>query len=282
MKRAIGIFAVVGLFGLLCLPAAAQTQSPLRVKCGGSSYTDSRGRVWQADYGFNTGSTFSTSSPISGTPDQTLYQTGRINSSTSAPLLYRFPLPNGNYHVNLYFAETSNRMSGVGKRVFNVKLQGNTVFSNLDIFAIAGADAALVQGVDIVVANGEAAIEFDNVVRNPLINAIEILPISNTSPALALSFVYPDGTPVSGSLTYTISSSLLSFRGSVPLSNGQATCELLTSPTVLGLNTQFQVNLSLADTSGNSLWQFTLGVNPSQINLGGIQSSVLKVVVQKP
>jgi malectin (di-glucose binding ER protein) len=282
MKSKLGVFVCAGIFGLLCLPATAQAQTAIRVKCGGSSYTDSRGHLWHADFGFNTGSTFSTSASINGTPDQALYQTGRTNSSTSTSLLYRFALPNGNYHVNLYFAETFNRLSAVGRRVFTVKLQGNPVFPNLDIFATIGADAALVEGIDFVVANGEAAIEFDNVVRNSLINAIEILPVSNASPALALSFVYPDGTPVSGSLTYTISSSLLTFRGSVPLANGQAQCELLTSPIVLGLNTQFQVNLSLSDNSGNSLWQFTLGINPSQINLGAIQSSALKVVVQKP
>ncbi len=280
MKK-VGFVIALAAIGLLCLPLAAQSQTPIRINCGGPSYTDSKGQVWQADTGFNTGSTFSNSVGISGTSNPALFQTGRTNGSTT-PLLYRLPLPNGSYHVNLYFAETFNRMSAVGRRVFTVKMQGNTVFANLDIFAVAGADAAVVEGIDIVVSNGEADIEFDNVVRSALINAIEILPIADSSPGLTLNFVYPDGTPVSGTLSYTISSSLLSFRGSVPLSNGQAECTLLTSPTVLGLNVQFQVNLSLTDNLGNLLWQFSLTVNPSQINLGAIQSSALKVVVQKP
>jgi hypothetical protein len=280
MKK-VGFVIALAAIGLLCLPLAAQSQTPIRINCGGPSYTDSKGQIWQADTGFNTGSTFSNSVGISGTSNPALFQTGRTNGLTT-PLLYRLPLPNGSYHVNLYFAETFNRMSAVGRRVFTVKMQGNTVFANLDIFAVAGADAAVVEGIDIVVSNGEADIEFDNVVRSALINAIEILPIADSSPGLTLNFVYPDGTPVSGTLSYTISSSLLSFRGSVPLSNGQAECTLLTSPTVLGLNVQFQVNLSLTDNLGNLLWQFSLTVNPSQINLGAIQSSALKVVVQKP
>lgn len=280
MKNKIRFFVGLAALGVFSLPAFSQTQAPIRVNCGGSTYTDSKGQLWQADAGFNTGSTFSTSVSVSGTTDDSLFQTGRVNNS-GGPMVYAFPVANGNYHVNLYFAETFNRLSSVGRRVFNVKLQGNTVFPNLDIFAAVGADRALVEGIDIAVTNGQADIEFDNVVRNALINAIEILPISGTSPGMTLNFVYPDGSAVSGTLAYTISSSLLSFRGSVPLVNGQAQCTLLTSPAVLGLNTQFQVNLSLTDTSGRTLWQFTLGMNPSQINLGTVQSSALKVVVQK-
>lgn len=280
MKNKIRFFVGLAALGVFSLPAFSQTQAPIRVNCGGSNYTDSKGQLWQADTGFNTGSTFSTSVSVSGTTDDSLFQSGRVNNS-GGPMVYAFPVANGNYHVNLYFAETFNRLSSVGRRVFTVKMQGNTVFPNLDIFATVGADRALVEGIDIAVTNGQADIEFDNVVRNALINAIEILPISGTSPGMTLNFVYPDGSAVSGTLAYTISSSLLSFRGSVPLVNGQAQCTLLTSPAVLGLNTQFQVNLSLTDTSGRTLWQFTLGMNPSQINLGTVQSSALKVVVQK-
>lgn len=281
MKTFLKLVLGLSFLGLAALPALGQTQAPLRVNCGGPTYTDTKGQVWDADYGFNAGTAFSTSASISGTQDDGLFQTGRLNNSTNVPLIYTFSLPNGNYHVNLYFAETSNRLDRVGRRVFTVKMQGNVVFPNLDIFAAAGADAALVEGIDIIVSNGQAEIEFDNVVRSALVNAIEILPESSSTPTLALNFVYPDGTPVSGTLSYTISSSLLSFRGSVPLVNGQAQCTLLTSPAVLGLNTQFQVNLSLSDSAGHSLWQFTLGMNPSQINLGAVQSSALKVVVQK-
>ena len=271
---------ILGLIALVfsSIPAMGQTQAPVRVNCGGGGYTDSKGQVWDADRGFNTGTTLSSSTRIRGTTDDTLFQTGRTNSSTS-PLIYTFPVANGNYHVNLYFAETSNRLDRTGARIFNVKMNGNLAFQNLDIFATAGEDTALVEGVDVVVSNGQAVIEFDNVVRGALINAIEILPITGSSPALALNFVYPDGSPVAGSLSYIITSSLLSFRGSVPLVNGNAQAELLTSPAVLGLNTQFQVNLSLADTKGRTIWQFTLGMNPSQINLGAVKSSALKVVV---
>jgi len=124
-------------------------------------------------------------------------------------------------------------------------------------------------------------IEFENVVGYAKVDAIEILPLASSAPALSLKFVYPDGTPVAGTLGYTISSSLLSFHGSVTLSNGQASCILLTSPTALGINAQFQVSLNLTDTAGRILWRLILGMNPAEVNLGAIKTSSLNVVVQK-
>jgi hypothetical protein len=273
---------ICGLAFLMVLffPKGVQGQQPIRVKCGGPAYTDSKGQVWQADTGYNTGSGFTDSASISGSPDPALYHTGREDESTT-PLIYRFPVANGNYHVNLYFAETSSSAFHVGARVFTVSLQGAVAFPKLDVFASVGANAALVEATDIVVSNGAVTIQFNTNVASTRINAIEILPVSNTSPVLSLNFVYPDGTAVSGVLTYTVTSSLLSFRGSVPLVNGHAQSTLVTSPAALGLNLDFQVNLNLKDSGGNLLWQFTLGMKPSQINLGAVQSSVLTVVVQK-
>jgi hypothetical protein len=161
-------------------------------------------------------------------------------------------------------------------------MQGIPVFNNLDIYASAGANLALVEGADVPVSNGSLTIEFDNVVGSAKVDAIEILPLVSNEPSLALNFVYPDGTPVAGTLAYTITSTLLSFKGSLPLANGKATCLLLSSPSTLGINAQFQVALSLTDTAGHTLWQLILGMNPAEVNLGTIQASALNVVVQKP
>ncbi len=217
---------------------------------------------------------------ITGTADPTLYQTGRRNDSTVPTIQYNFPVVNGIYHVNLYFAETYYLAFKSGARVFNVKIQGNVVFQNLDIFAEAGADAALVKGVDATVTNGVLNIEFNNVVDNAKVNAIEVLP-GASGPSLLLNFKYPDGTPVAGTLAYTVTSSQLSFQGSDTLVNGTAQAVLFSNPTALGVSAQFQVNLSLTDTAGHTLWQFSVGMNPAQVNLGAVQSSTLNVVVQK-
>lgn len=49
------------------------------------------------------------------------------------------------YTVNLHFAEIYNGCFTVGCRVFNVLVQGNTVFSKLDVFAQVGGNAALAE-----------------------------------------------------------------------------------------------------------------------------------------
>lgn len=274
------LLGIIGLFLFTALPSAAQTQPPIRIKCEGPNYTDSRGQLWQADYGYNGGALSSLPATIKGTADQGLFLTARKSENPGASLIYAFNIPNGAYHVNLYFAETWGPAMAVGHRVFNVKMQGSPVFTNLDIFAEAGADAALIKGADITVSNNWATIEFDSVVDVAKIFAIEILP-GNSGPALSMNFQYPDGTPVAGSLTYTISSTLLSFSGKAPLVNGQVRCALVANPSAMGISMQFTITATLADSAGHPLWTLNMGMNPSQLNLAAVQQSMLTVVVQK-
>src|SRR5260370_26007490 len=78
-------------------------------------------------------------------------------------------------------------------------MQAAPFLSNFDIFAEAGANAALVKGDDVTVSNGQVSIEFDNLAQTAKVNAIEILP-GVSGPSLLLNFKYPDGTPVAGTL----------------------------------------------------------------------------------
>jgi hypothetical protein len=268
---------------LICASAAGQTQQPIRVNCGGPSYTDSLGNVWQADFGFNTGTAGGNATAnVSGTTNPKLFQSDRWNASTSTPLIYTFNVANGSYTVNLYFAETSLAEERVGARVFNVSLQGTPFLQKFDIFSQAGgANKALMESGTATVTAGKLTIEFDNVVQNSAIDAIEILPESSSGPTMTLNFQYPDGTPVSGTINYSITSSLLSFSGTEVLTNGQAQCVLFSNPSSLGISAQFTVSLSLIDSTGRQVWQINLGMNPSGVNFGSVQSSTLNVVVQK-
>ena len=273
-------FGLVAGCVLACLPAAAQTQQPIRVNCGGLSYTDSNGQTWQADYGFNTGIGSTNPMTTAGTSDPTLYRSNRYNPN-STPLIYNFPVSNGAYRVNLLFAENSQPQQAVGARIFNVQLNGTPVLRNFDIFATVGANTAVVEAFNTTVTNGQMIIEFDKLVQNPKINAIEILPLAN-APLLTLKFSYPDGTPVKGTLNYAMSTSLLSVGGQLPLVNGQATCSIVNSPAVLGLLGQTQVALNLTDATGNMVWQISMGVNPADANLAAVANSTLNVVLNKP
>lgn len=281
MRKAL---ALIILALATCGMAHAQT-SAIRVKCGGPAYTDSKGQAWSADMDFNGGLVSTVTGPVSGTTDPTLFQEGRMAGDTG-PLVYTFPVANGSYHANLYFAELYSGDAFVGGRVFNVKVEGTTVLQNFDIFKAAGVNTALIKGVDFAVTNGTATVELDNVPGHDRgkIAAIEITSnatSTGTNPSLTLNFTYPDGTPVQGTLNYAVSGGSVKLSGAVPLQNGQASCMLFNSPSALGLSGQFNVTLSLTDSTNKSLWQITLSMDPTNVSLGSVESSTLNVTVQK-
>jgi Malectin domain len=277
VKHILGVVLILALRN--CVPVLAQTQAPVRVNCGGPQYTDSAGQAWQADTGYNTGTVSVNTNKIAGTTDAKLFQSGRWNGDKANPLTYVFAVAEGTYHVNLYFAEST--FPSVGARIFNVGMQGQLIFQNLDIYATAKFNTALIKGADITVTNGELKIEFDAVVQNPKVNAIEIVQTAS-APEMIVNFVYPDGTPVTGTLSYQLSTQQISLGGSSPLSSGRATCYLFTSPAVLGLIGTFQVNMNLADGAGRTLWQVNMSMDPTKVDLGAVQSSSMVVIVQRP
>jgi phospholipase C/PKD repeat protein len=179
-----------GAQGTATAAVTANTPSNLpatyRINAGGPLYLDSNGQIWEADKGYNTGNPFNTSpASINGSNDPALFKTQRWNSSTnSTPLQYSLNVPNGTYTVNLYFAETYIPNQKVGARVFNIALEGSTVFSNLDVYAMAGANTQLVESAPVTVNDGVLTIGFLPVVQNPFVNAIEVL---SQNPASSLN-----------------------------------------------------------------------------------------------
>jgi hypothetical protein len=151
--------------------AAVQVASPIRVNSGGPQYKDVNGYVWSADYGYSGGGTISTTASISGTTDPTLYQTYRYQPGT---LQYQFSMPNGTHTVNLRFAETV--LTSIGKRVFNIILNGQTVRSNLDVYSMVGINKALKLSFPVTVTNGHVLIQLVGVVGNSMVNVVEVVP----------------------------------------------------------------------------------------------------------
>jgi len=148
----------------------------LRVNAGGGDYVDGMGNLWSADYGYNTGIQASTPDLISGTTDEPLYQSERWDSSASPELQYSFNVPNGNYTVNLHFAEFYfDYTSGPGSRVFDVMIEDALVLDDLDIYWEVGHDAALIKNFSVVVTDGQLNIEFLHQIENPKVSAIEII-----------------------------------------------------------------------------------------------------------
>jgi trimeric autotransporter adhesin len=150
------------------IPAAT---SKLLIDSGGTTSSDSQGRVWSEDTGFIGGSAFTLTEVIGETDTPALYQSGRSGSNFS----YALPLPNGLYTVVLKFAEPL--FSEPGRRMLNVSINGDPALTDFDIFAEAGGkDLAVDRSFPASVSQGRLLIEFTSGrAGSPLVNAIEIL-----------------------------------------------------------------------------------------------------------
>ncbi|HEV8244178.1 MAG TPA: malectin domain-containing carbohydrate-binding protein, partial [Polyangiaceae bacterium] len=112
----------------------------LQINSGGGAVSP-----FAADQSFSGGNTYGTGSAIStvGVTDAApaaVYQSERFGnfSYTVGGLT-----PNAAYTVRLHFAEIY--WNAVGQRRFNVSINGTQVLTNFDIFAIAGANKAVVR-----------------------------------------------------------------------------------------------------------------------------------------
>jgi hypothetical protein len=145
-------------------------QDVIRVRAGGSAYTDEQGHVWAADTGFSGGSTYSSLKAVSGTRASLLYQTVRWSNG---PFQYEFSVPDGTYSVTLKFAEVY--YTKPGQRVFKVLVNGQELLPSFDpLLAAGGPDTAVDRQFHITVTGGRITILFSQVVGQPIVNAIEI------------------------------------------------------------------------------------------------------------
>lgn len=159
--------------------ADSDNRTTLRINAGGAAYTDQQGNRWLADSGYNTGVVSSTSTGIKNTLDDALYRIKRYDKNSSPEMEYSFRIPNGEYVVKLHFAETWKGAFKAGRRQFHINIEGKRVESHLDIFARVGANKALIRSYPITLRDGQLNIRFLHKIENPLINAIEVLPIAN-------------------------------------------------------------------------------------------------------
>lgn len=155
-----------------------------RVNCGGADYTDQNGNLWMADVRWDGGESWGSRSwtddypglpafygsqrqtcdPIKGTLDWPLIQTFRYGQDK---LSYHFPLPDGDYQLELYFVEpwygTGGSLDCEDWRVFDLAVNGETVLKDLDIWKEAGHDRLLKKTVPVTVRRGKLDLSFPDV-----------------------------------------------------------------------------------------------------------------------
>ena len=184
-----------------------------RVNCGGPEYTDHEGNVWAADRALadqqHWGSTSWTSDfeglpaafasqrrtfdPVAGTKDDALFQTFRYSNGK---MTYRFPVPNGQYRIELYFSEP---WYGVGGglncedwRKFPVLINHKTpendfagkMIWDIDLWREAGHGRAIRKTYTATIRDGYIDISFPGAkVGQSIISAIAVSSTLEVSPA---------------------------------------------------------------------------------------------------
>lgn len=175
---------VVAVLSLILCAAMSYSQASLEVliDCGSKQvYTDVLDRAYLSDQFFSDGSAFESDYVISRTLDDELFNTERFGTFFS----YSIPITNGEYTVELWFAETFFERAGA--RRFDVVGEGLLLLENFDIYQEAGGSRiAYLSRHNVRVADGALQLDFSsagiNGVGDAKINAIVIRPINQSTP----------------------------------------------------------------------------------------------------
>ncbi|WP_211359281.1 malectin domain-containing carbohydrate-binding protein [Bizionia myxarmorum] len=144
----------------------------------GDSYTVSSGSAYASTDVIYENRDASIPSYIDATTYYDVMHIQRSISDPAYPMIFSIALPNGDYIVNLYFANLYNGTSQPGERIFSINLEEERLIDNLDISAEFGHRRAGMVQNNISVTDGVLEIRFFENIQNPLINGIEILGIA--------------------------------------------------------------------------------------------------------
>lgn len=126
----------------------------------GGGPTTYNGVQYQEDQFSDGGTANSTTDPIAGTTEDTLFQSERYGSYS-----YEIPVSNATYSLKLHFTELYQ--TAAGSRSFNAVVEGVTVVTSLDLFSEVGHDTAYTVEVNNVpVSDGKLTIELETLVDN--------------------------------------------------------------------------------------------------------------------
>lgn len=203
-----------------------------RVNCGGDAVTDSYGSEWEQDdsvYSHSWAERFGMN-PFTASQGHITSRIHGLKSSSAAShhaaahdaqlfqyfrwgrhaLNYQFAVPDGEYRVELYFAEPwlgKREGAGIdceGERIFDVAINDSVVVDDLDLWAESGFAGACKKVVDIKVKGGLLTVSFPEVkVGEAIISAIAIAAKGEIGDAEKWNLAFKGSKPESGmSKTY--------------------------------------------------------------------------------
>jgi hypothetical protein len=292
-----------------------------RVNAGGAEVADTP-IPWSEDQAGpdgNASGTAATGTPSpylylgANTPDNTFGTNNTPTNNTDAPteifqferwndeagstnnMQWDFPVGNGDYVVNLYFAEMWSGASDPGVRIFDVIIEDEVELNDLDQAAEAGFQIAFVKTISVTVSDGNLDIDFIQIAQNPAIKGIEILGDAsiNSPPSIAaiddVDVIEGDTATVNVSATdaetdpITLSIEILDSGQNTLVEdtdytfndNGDGTGQL-SLPTVVGdAGEVYTATVTAEDAGGSDTEEFNINVldaltaNTVCINAGG-------------
>ncbi|MCE7011910.1 S8 family serine peptidase [Kibdelosporangium philippinense] len=149
----------------------------ISLDAGGNGGVDALGDSWSADQAYSTGGIgwlgqsskpASTTEAISGTSEQSLYQTQREGAYE-----YRFDgLAKGVYQIELNYAELG--WTDPNARLFDVIIEGKLVTPALDVAGEVGGFAALATSQFAQVDDGQLNVRFVSRAGAPIVNGVRV------------------------------------------------------------------------------------------------------------
>jgi len=216
-----------------------------------------------ADTAFDQGNVFSdTSTAISTSANldsnpapQAVYQTVRWNPSFT----YTIPglTAGAPYTVLLHWAELS--FQAAGSRLFNVAINGTSVLSNFDVFAVAGFKQALGKAFSTTAnSSGQIVIAFTRgTADNPFINGIQVFTTAGVTPsktATATSTLVNSLTPsntLSPTMTNTASATSAASHLVLAINSGGSAVGNFVADADFDQGNVFSDTSTAIDTTGN-------------------------------
>jgi len=105
---------------------------------------------------------------------------------------YNFPIANGTYTVAIHMVE--NFQTAANARIFDVSFEGDVLIDDLDLFATYGKGGLAILSFDVEVTDEELNIDFLASINNGIVQAIEILQVTQSDQTDILSFVLAEQT----------------------------------------------------------------------------------------
>jgi len=262
-----------------------------RVNTGGVAITAIDGELnWDADGSSNnseylveagTNGTFASSNmPVDASVNQSttpldIFASERYDGTPGAPdMTYSFPVSqSGNYEIRLYMGNSFSGTSQAGQRIFDVEIEG-VVFPDLSAIDLSGTyghqiGTVITHILDIM--DGSIDIKFlHGIVENPVINAIEILALSDNEAPVAVV----EATPLNGDAPLEVNFTGINSTDDVDVINylwdfkdgSPASTEVNPVHTFMAANT-YQVELTVEDAEGlTDTATVTITVNDPVVN----------------